>query len=156
MGFMSSYKKLDNLCRDMNGIGVTGYIEDMEQNPNGDYHVPGWKNDYYKLKRYRYIRNQIAHENDANEDNMCSAEDENWIKSFYDRIMVQKDPLALYYKVTRSWTENKPIAPKNPQPSQYESTRNDTNKSGYKPAGCGTMIVLTLAVMAVVLFALFS
>lgn len=31
MGFMESYKHLDNLCKDMNGIGVTGYIKDMEQ-----------------------------------------------------------------------------------------------------------------------------
>ena len=39
MGFMESYKYLDNLCKDMNGIGITGYIKDMEQEANGDLHV---------------------------------------------------------------------------------------------------------------------
>ena len=43
MGFMESYKYLDNLCKDMNGIGITGYIKDMEQEANGDLHVAGWK-----------------------------------------------------------------------------------------------------------------
>lgn len=65
----------------MNGVGVTGYIEDMEKKTNGSYYVPGWRNDYLKLKHYRYIRNQIAHEDYADEDyadedNMCSDEDE--------------------------------------------------------------------------------
>ena len=72
MGFMESYKYLDNLCKDMNGIGITGYIKDMEQEANGDLHVAGWKKDYLQLKHYRYIRNQIAHENYANERDMCS------------------------------------------------------------------------------------
>ena len=65
MRFMESYKHLDNLCKDMNGIGVTGYIKDMEQEHNGGFYVAGWKNDYMQLKHYRYIRNQIAHENYA-------------------------------------------------------------------------------------------
>lgn len=102
MGFMESYKYLDNLCRDMNGIGVTGYIQDMEQEPDGEFHVAGWKNDYRQLKHYRYVRNQIAHENDANESNMCSAGDTVWIDGFYQRILRQTDPLALHHKATRT------------------------------------------------------
>lgn len=98
MGFMESYKHLDNLCKDMNGIGVTGYIKDMEQEKNGDFYVAIWKEDYRKLKHYRYIRNQIAHENDVNENNLCSAGDTAWLDSFYQRILAQTDPLALYYK----------------------------------------------------------
>lgn len=97
MGFMSTYKHLDNLCSDMNGIGVTGYIEDMEDSLNGKFHVPDWENDYRQLKHYRYIRNQIAHETYADEENMCSEEDEEWLDDFYDRIMNQTDPLALYH-----------------------------------------------------------
>lgn len=46
MGFMNSYKRLDNLCRDMNGVGVTGYIDDMEHELNGFCYVNGWKYDY--------------------------------------------------------------------------------------------------------------
>ena len=98
MGFMESYKHLDNLCKDMNGIGVTGYIKDMEQEKNGDFYVAIWKEDYRKLKHYRYIRNQIAHENDVNENNLCSAGDTAWLHAFSQRILAQTDPLALYYK----------------------------------------------------------
>lgn len=101
MRFMNAYKRLDNLCRDMNGIGVTGYIEGMEQTPNGDYYVSGWNDDYRRLKHYRHIRNQIAHENYADEENMCSDEDEIWIESFYRRIITQNDPLALHYKAPK-------------------------------------------------------
>lgn len=43
MEFMNSYKRFDNLCRDMNRIGITGYIEDMEIAANGAYYVHGWK-----------------------------------------------------------------------------------------------------------------
>ena len=43
MGFMESYKYLDNLCKDINDIGITGYIKDIEQEPNGDFYVDGWE-----------------------------------------------------------------------------------------------------------------
>ncbi len=101
MGFMQSYKRLDNLCRDINGIGVTGYIEDM-QRMDGASRVDGWADDYYSLKHYRHIRNQIAHEANAEERNMCSDKDVRWIDSFYSRVMNQKDPLALYAKSTKA------------------------------------------------------
>ncbi|MBM6869801.1 DUF6548 family protein [Pseudoflavonifractor phocaeensis] len=98
MGFMQSYKRLDMLCRDMNGIGVTGYIEDMERAVNGAHYVSGWHSDYRKLKHYRYIRNQIAHEVCATEENMCSSEDIAWVETFYQHILQQTDPLAMYYR----------------------------------------------------------
>ena len=69
MGFMQSYKRLDNLCRDMNGIGVTGYIADMEQVRNGNVYVLDWWEQCRKLKYYRNIRNKIDHENYAIEEN---------------------------------------------------------------------------------------
>ena len=50
MGFMNSYKHLDNLCRDINGVGVTGYITDMENIPTGYHYVIGWNDDYSKLR----------------------------------------------------------------------------------------------------------
>ena len=83
MGFMDSYKRLDQLCRDMNGVGITGYIEDLERRPNGIFFVEGWEADLTHLKHYRYVRNQIAHEIGVNEETVCSAEDEIWIEGFY-------------------------------------------------------------------------
>ena len=115
MGFLQAYKRLDNLCRDMNGKGVTGYIEDMQSLSHGAHYVPGWTRDYAQLKRYRYIRNQIVHENYADEDNMCSDSDVEWIEEFHQRILVQEDPLACYYKVKKTDpARNKQVAQKAP------------------------------------------
>ena len=119
MGFMESYKHLDNLCKDMNGIGITGYIKDMEQEQNGGFYVAGWKNDYMQLKHYRYIRNQIAHENYADESNMCSVGDTAWLDGFYRRIMEQTDPLALYCKKTRFRSSSKLTKTKDVPATQY-------------------------------------
>ena len=101
MGFLHAYKRLDNLCRDMNGKGVTGYIEDMQRCSSGSYYVPGWIQDYGHLKHYRYLRNQIVHENNIDEENMCTDSDVQWIEGFHQRILTQKDPLACYYRAVR-------------------------------------------------------
>ena len=101
MEFMQAYKRLDSLCRDMNGIGITGYIEGMEQAAKGNLYVLRENTDYQRLKYYRYIRNQIAHEVDATEEKICSPEDAIWIEEFYRRILQQTDPLAMYYKSSR-------------------------------------------------------
>lgn len=98
MGFMTSYKRLDNLCKDMNGIGISGYIEDMEKIKAEIFSVKTWKDDYYQLKHYRYIRNRIAHDNDAYEENLCTPYDTEWLENFYQQILNRTDPLALYYK----------------------------------------------------------
>lgn len=98
MKFLQTYKRLDNLCRDMNGIGITGYLEDMERLPDGERRVPGWKDDYLQLKHYRHLRNRIVHEVNADEEDLCCAADTAWIESFYGRILGTNDPLALYHK----------------------------------------------------------
>lgn len=82
MRFMQAYKRLDALCRDMNGIGVTGYIEDMRKTVNGSLHVSGWNADFQRLKYYRHIRNQIAHEVDVTEEEMCSPRMLSGLKNF--------------------------------------------------------------------------
>lgn len=96
MKFLQTYKRLDHLCRDMNGVGVTGYLEDMEQLPDGASIVPGWKEDYNQLKHYRYLRNRIVHEVNAEEEDLCSSADVAWIEDFYGRILGSSDPLVLY------------------------------------------------------------
>ena len=154
MGFMKASKHLDNLCRDMNGVGVTGYIEDMEKSSTtGSYYVSGWNNDYLKLKRYRYIRNQIAHENYADEDNMCSDEDTAWLEDFYQRIMNQSDPLALYHtEKNKRQTASKPTVPASTQSPQHLPNRTD-NQSKHRPAGCGMFIIC--AIVATILLVSF-
>lgn len=98
MKFLQAYKRLDNLCRDMNGSGVTRYLEDMEQLLDGERRVPGWKDDYLQLKHYHSLQNRIVHEVNAEEENLCSTADVAWLEAFYGRILGTSDPLALYRK----------------------------------------------------------
>lgn len=151
MGFMQSYKRLDNLCKDMNGSGVTGYIEDMELKRNGESCVPGWKADYQSLKRYRYVRNQIAHENYADEKNMCSGEDVIWLENFYQRVMNQTDPLALYYKKNKPLNVSGSTKPRVTQVPPYTPLCEDVHKETKKPFGCSSIFLLMLAVIAIVI-----
>lgn len=151
MGFMESYKHLDNLCKDMNGIGITGYIKDMEQEQNGGFYVSGWKNDYMQLKHYRYIRNQIAHENYADESNICSAGDTAWLEEFYRRIMEQTDPLALCYKETRFRSSSKLTKTKDSSATQYVLSSEQPRQTKKNPQIC-LMLLLIVVVFAVLIF----
>ena len=129
MGFMSAYKHLDNLCKQINGVGVSGYIDDMDTNPDASFNVPGWKDDYRKLKHYRWIRNQIAHEDYADEENMCECGDTEWIEQFYDRLFNQTDPLTLYRKASSIHLayQSAPVKTKRAVNTYHPQTANDMN-----------------------------
>ncbi|MBR2047869.1 MAG: hypothetical protein IJ960_04655 [Oscillospiraceae bacterium] len=109
MGFMQSYKRLDKLCRECydSDSGVKYYIEYMDSIHAGSRYVHTWQDDYKKLKRYRFIRNQISHDPDCNEDNLCVPEDAEWLDDFYQRIIDGTDPLTLYRKTTGKTAEAK-------------------------------------------------
>lgn len=102
MSFIESYKHLDKICGEMfeTQYGVSAYIEEMLNNPRGSFLVRGWENDLKQLKHYRWIRNQIVHEPDCYEQNMCESGDDEWLDDFYERIINQTDPLTLYAKAT--------------------------------------------------------
>ena len=103
MGFMDAYKRLEKLCRDSlnDDRGVSAYIDEMLNTPRGASAVDTWNTDLKQLKHYRWLRNQIAHNPDCTEENMCIPADEKWLKGFYKRIMEQTDPLAVYRKAKR-------------------------------------------------------
>ena len=77
MGFIDSYKHLEKLCGDMlqTQHGVSAYIAEMESTPNGSYRVQGWVEDLKCLKHYRWVRNQIVHDPNSSEENMCDLSD---------------------------------------------------------------------------------
>ena len=50
---------------------ISAYIDEMINTPRGSYLVKGWDDDLKQLKHYRWVRNQIAHEPDCTEQNMC-------------------------------------------------------------------------------------
>lgn len=88
MGFMNEYKHLEKLCGEClkDGRCISAYIDEMERTPCGRYWVEGWHDDLNRLKHYRWIRNQISHDPDCTEENMCDYEDEQWITDFYNRL----------------------------------------------------------------------
>lgn len=81
--------------------GLSAYIDEMLDKSCGSYFVPGWNEDLKRLKRYRWVRNQIAHEPGWTEKNMCERGDAKWLDDFYSRIMNQTDPLTLYAKALK-------------------------------------------------------
>ena len=103
MGFIDSYKHLEKLCGDLlqNDRRLSAYIDAMQNTPVARYTVKNWDSDLKQLKHYRWVRNQIVHEPGCTEENMCTAEDAQWLDNFYARILQQTDPLALYRKACR-------------------------------------------------------
>lgn len=111
MSFMYNYKRLEQLCNDLlsEDRGVSAYIDRMSDNPGGTRYVKGWRDDLKQLKHYRWIRNQIAHEPNCSESEMCDSDDIEWIVNFYNRIINQNDPLALYRQATTKPEKPKPV-----------------------------------------------
>lgn len=100
MGFIDSYKRLDNLCKDRfkSETGVTMYINNMECLTHVRFQIDRWDSDYKQLKHYRHIRNQIVHDNNVTEGNSCSEQDIQWVEHFHQRILQRTDPISLYHK----------------------------------------------------------
>lgn len=100
MSFLQEYKRLDNMLKDIyeNEKGVTSYIDEMTALKKFVGSVPGWNSDYTMLKKYRHIRNRIVHDNDCDEQSLCTQDDILWIMQFHRRILEQKDPIALFYQ----------------------------------------------------------
>ena len=108
MGFIEEYKRLDRLCQDTMKAqsGIKAYTEEMEAHPKGYFYVESWNTDLKMLYHCRRIRNKISHEPGCSEDNMCSSDDELWLVRFYERILKQTDPLALYRKSQNTQTRS--------------------------------------------------
>ena len=152
MGFIDSYKRLEKLCSEVYGDnhGISAYIDEMVKNSDGSYCVSGWNEDLKQLKHYRWLRNQIVHEPNCTEDNMCTPADTQWINAFHSRIMSANDPLARYRKTKRRSeiqrkNQNETGKQSVVMESQYEKTSN-------KSVGCfvfaiGIILVAIVAVL---------
>ncbi|MDE6764583.1 MAG: hypothetical protein K2J73_13025 [Oscillospiraceae bacterium] len=95
------YKRVDKLCREIfsSQSGVTQYITKMEERASyGRSVIPSWNDDYYTLKRVRWLRNKIAHESGATE---CNENDAAWLEDFHRRLLERQDSLALLREVDR-------------------------------------------------------
>ena len=127
MGFMDSYKRLEKLCGEVmnDDHRVSAYIDAMVNKPRGAELVKGWEEDLKQLKHYRWMRNQIAHNPECTEKTMCKPGDAQWVDGFYDRIMKQTDPLAMYRKAMRRKRTNASTSEK-ARATRYQRKANQT------------------------------
>lgn len=163
MGFIDSYKHLEQICGDSlrDSRRVSAYIDEMKNKPSGSYLVKGWDNDLKQLEHYRWVRNRIAHDPGCSEENMCKADDALWLDNFYSRIMNQSDPLALYYRAIHLRATRKPPRTAAAQPSYTYNTVPQDRSYPQKSAAPGKLshkiaklligFACTLAVAAMVL-----
>lgn len=138
MGFLESYKHLEKICGEMmdDERKLSAYIDEMISTSNGAFCVKGWDDDLKKLKHYRWIRNQIVHEPGYSEQNLCTPDDTEWIDNFYERIMNQTDPLALYQQARKSKGKK-----------QSDKVKNSDNTFGLVIfAACIALIILAVFV----------
>ena len=150
MSFIDSYKRLEKLCSEIYGNGVKSYIEEMDNNPMGSRYVTGWDADLKRLKYYKWVRNQISHEPDCTEDNMCEHGDAEWLDYFRSRIMSGSDPLTLYRKARYPHATQKSMQT---QKVEYTYPRY-TQRSAPKTTGCLTYVIGALLVISVVVLIL--
>ena len=102
--FFEEFKHLDKLCKEIynDQYGVTHYIDDMKAVSKANYrYIPNWENDLEQLIRLRHIRNNLAHAEDAFNEEECKKKDIDWIREFYERILNQSDPMAILYQNTK-------------------------------------------------------
>ena len=156
--FLDEYKRLDNICRDIYGetpdkkLGVTLYIEDMDAKANlGAYKVPGWANDYNRLKSIRNMRNELVHSRNSITVNLCSVEDIEFIRSFIVRMFNQTDPIAML----RKQTDQPHSSSYSSQPARQPRPNNNYTVPRNASAGClGVVALFVVAFACVIAFLL--
>ncbi len=152
MGFIDSYKRLEKLCGDVMQCDrpVTAYIDAMKATPRGAYYVFGWESDLRRLKHYRWVRNQIVHEPDCTEETMCEVGDAAWINQFYERILTQTDPLALYEKEMGRRRAAQTQRPQSSAPQVFHRQESGEKKS--RKIGSIVLAILLFATVFSVVF----
>ena len=90
--FLEEYKRAEALCQEYYGDGVSAYIARMEETPyEVGSRVSSWEEDFKTLKRLRWLRNRITHDEGISE---CNAGDLYDIRDFRSRLMTDRDPIA--------------------------------------------------------------
>ena len=97
LDYLESYKRLDQLCRDMfrSKDGVTEYINQMDRVISRINSKQEWRNFYSRLKYQRRLRNNLVHNTECAE---CTEEDIDEVEYFFELILKQEDPLACIRK----------------------------------------------------------
>ena len=147
MEFFSEYKAVEHICKDMYGDGaVKAYIEETESCKSSEkIFINNWDKKLRTLKHLKWLRNQIAHENDSYE---VTEQDIADIKAFHNDLLTQQDPLTLLRKEVEKTNR------KQQEQKRLEMARKQTfnNTSGYqKPKeNDPTIIAIFAAASAIV------
>ena len=163
INFMDLYKRTDRFIKDAysSSTGVSEYIRLMEFCFNrGNANIQGWKNDYYKLKHIRWIRNQLAHEVSYDSD-ICLKSDYEWLEVFYRRLLSSTDPLGalrtfdrlLYSDTQRPQTANRPQQePRAVYPPPQNMYQRPSANQSY---GCLSTLMMMLILSVSIIISLF-
>lgn len=156
--FFETYKRLDNICRDMYNApgeykaGVKMYLEDMEKNfSQGVCMIPEWEAKFRALKRCKRIRDNLAHSEYYPPQGMSSQEDIAFVKSFYQDIMDQTDPLAVLEKYEKqSYGTSHPVSH---QFDHYEE--NDGDSYDKRLSLFAIILFVCIGIVALLIFGIF-
>lgn len=110
--FLEEYKRLDSFCKDLfpgDEAGVTKYINQMDITPmDKQLLVESWYYDYKTLKHLRWVRNKLAHDEGSLDEELCTEDDINWLKGFYQRILDKDDPFSIIEEKSKPKKAEKP------------------------------------------------
>ena len=110
--FLEEYKRLDSLLKDFSEgdeAGVTKYINQMDITPmDKQLLVESWYYDYKALKHLRWVRNKLAHDEGSLDEELCTEDDINWLKGFYQRILDKDDPFSIIEEKSKPKKAEKP------------------------------------------------
>ena len=133
--FMDLYKSVDRFIRDAysSAEGVSEYIRQMEQNDfKGRRYVATWGADYDKLKRLRWIRNQLSHEVGYDSD-ICEESDYDWLDTFRGRLYSSNDPMAIMNKVEEAERQRRLAEQRRKQAQMRQQQKAATSYNTYAP-----------------------
>lgn len=154
--FMSSYKHLEKLCGDIlqDDRRISAYIDEMTKIASGSSAVHGWNEDLKKLKHYRWVRNQIVHDPDYEEEDLCGPNDVLWLENFYSRIRNPDRPLALYYHLTKKGGEDNRKKQESVRTNTYDTYNRQPmpRREPEHSSGGMILVVCVIIIVACVLF----
>ncbi len=160
MEYFNEYKSVEKICNEMYGEnGVSAYINDMQNCTSREKRfIVNWDKKLKDLKHLRWLRNQIAHDNEIYE---VTEQDLSDIKLFHDELLTQQDPLALLYKEIESTKKKQQeyklrqrAQQKTIQNPEYNTTTNnqDDETSGLNPLAIAAGIAVVALITIIIFF----
>ncbi len=129
--FFEEFKSLEKLLNDMYGDihGVKLYIEDMKENDGKK-----WSPELKELIRLNRLRNHLAHDEGAFNEDCVTKNDILWLKNFHNNILKGADPLS----------------------SRKNEKYNDSQSKDWKTVICCFIIIVAIVSVMILLFNLLN